>query len=83
MSGYIRDIDVHIRKPRQCFGCLKKIAIGSLMNCQTSKDCGQIFNTYVCEECLKIPSKIIGEVFAEDFLDEGYANILREEGYLK
>ena len=42
---------VKIRKPRQCFGCLRKFSVGAEMTRVAFTDGGSAYSTYTCAVC--------------------------------
>lgn len=49
---------VKTRKPHNCFGCAREFPKGSILKRESVKDCGEVFNCYICPDC-------------EDYLDSG------------
>jgi len=56
---------VKIRKPRQCFGCLRKFEIGTQMRRQVNIFDGEIGTVYSCETCDTLMSN-----YKKEFIDE-------------
>jgi hypothetical protein len=65
----IRDKTVKIRKPQQCFACLRNFESGKILNTQTISNDGRIYTIYSCEIC-----DILLSEFEAHFLDgdEGF-----------
>ena len=61
-----------IRKPRRCWGCTKRLEVGSVVNYQVDADAGTISTTYWCDDCAKAPLRELG-FWGDDCI--GYGDI--------
>jgi hypothetical protein len=43
--------NVKTRKEHKCFGCARKMPVGTQMQCTTSPDMGKLITTYWCKTC--------------------------------
>lgn len=69
---------VKIRKPRQCFGCLRKYPVTTEMECSVSFDSGKIYSCYICKQCREFI-----DTLSPDELEDGFyeGDLLNYEEY--
>ena len=65
--GRICEKDVRIRKPRNCFGCLRRLKAGDRGHIQTNTEEGKIYSITLCADC----KTKIGEMHCDDEFYEG------------
>lgn len=85
----LKNKDVKIRKARQCFSCLRKFEIGTVMNYWAGKADGDFYTNYSCLTCKEImqldpypdegfPEGFVKEMLPKDFSPELYLSELKK-----
>ena len=75
MSTTLKDKEVTIRKPHQCFSCLRKFPIGTKMRYWVGTVDGDFNSVYICTICEQIMS-----FDDENEYPEGYVTEMLEQG---
>ena len=71
MSDIIDERTVKTRKPHQCFGCREVIPTGSTVLRSTIVDGGEIYATYLCDDCVEFNKTLPSDYWMDGCYYEG------------